>query len=82
MIRLDGKKALITGGSRGIGRATAILFAKAGAGVAINYVRREPAAIKVKEEIEGLGQECVTWQADIAQKKEVERMVENLRARR
>jgi 3-oxoacyl-[acyl-carrier protein] reductase len=78
MIRLDGKKALITGGSRGIGRATAVLFAKAGAGVAINYVRRKSAAIEVKKEIEGFGQECVIWQADIAQKKEVERMVENL----
>ena len=78
MIRLDGKKALITGGSRGIGRATAILFAQAGADVAVNYARRETAADEVKEEIERLGRECVTWRADIAQKKEVEEMIKSL----
>jgi 3-oxoacyl-[acyl-carrier protein] reductase len=81
MIRLDGKKALITGGSRGIGRATAVLFAQAGADVAVNYVRRETAAQEVKEEIEGLGRECVVWRADISQKKEVDEMVKRLHSR-
>lgn len=81
MIRLDGKKALITGGSRGIGRATAILFAQAGADLAVNYARRETAAKEVKKEIERLGRECVTWRADIAQKKEVEEMVKCLHDR-
>lgn len=81
MVRLDGKKALITGGSRGIGRATAILFARAGADVAVNYSRREAAAAEVKEEIEHLGRECVTWRADIARKNEVEEMVSSLHDR-
>ena len=81
MIRLDGKRALITGGSRGIGRATAILFARAGADVAVNYARRETAAAEVKEEIERRGRECLTWRADIAQKKEVEEMVKGLHDR-
>ena len=44
MIRLDGRKVLITGGSRGIGRATALLFARAGADVAISYVSNQKAA--------------------------------------
>ncbi len=78
MISLDGKKALITGGSRGIGRATAALFARAGAAVAVNYCRREAAAAGVKEEIERFGRESVTWQADIGQKNEVEKMVRSL----
>jgi NAD(P)-dependent dehydrogenase (short-subunit alcohol dehydrogenase family) len=81
MIRLDGKKALITGGSRGIGRATAILFARAGADVAVNFARRETAAKEVKEKIERLGRECVMWKANIAQKKEVDEMVRSLHDR-
>jgi 3-oxoacyl-[acyl-carrier protein] reductase len=79
MIRLDGKKALITGGSRGIGRATAILFAQAGADVAVNYSRREKAAEEVKEKIGRLGKECVLCKADVSRKKEVEKIVKDLR---
>ena len=75
MISLEGKTALITGGSRGIGRATAILFAQAGADVAINYLDRENAALEVKEKVENLGRECLTLKADISQKDQVERLV-------
>jgi len=58
MINLDGKKALITGGSRGIRRATAILFARAGADVAINFLSHEQAALEVKQEVNELGRCC------------------------
>jgi len=75
MISLEGKTALITGGSRGIGRATAILFAQTGADVAINYLDRENAALEVKEKVENLGRECLTLKADISQKDQVERLV-------
>jgi len=78
MIRLDGKKVLITGGSRGIGRATALLFARAGADVAITYVRNASAAASLAEEVTELGQECVTMRLDVRQRKEVERLVWDL----
>lgn len=78
MISLDGKKALITGGSRGIGRATAILFARAGADVAINFLNREKAAFEVQEEVRKLGRECLVMKADISRKDQAEGMVDAL----
>jgi len=78
MIHLEGKKALITGGSRGIGRASAILFAKAGADVAINYIRQSQAAQEVQEQITDLGKECVVLKADISMEEEVANMVKSL----
>jgi len=78
MISLKGKKALITGGSRGIGRATAILFARAGADVAINFLDKKQAALEVKDKIDKLGRDCLTLKADISQKDQVERLVGTL----
>lgn len=78
MIKLDGKKALITGGSRGIGRATALLLAEAGADVAINYVRHEKAAAEVKFKIESYGRQCLAIKADISQEEEAKRLVEEV----
>ncbi len=78
MISLEGKKALITGGSRGIGRATAFLFARAGADVAINFRHNEQAAFKVREKIGKLGRECLAIKADISQKNQVESLVQTL----
>lgn len=76
MIELRGKTALITGGSRGIGRATAILFAQAGADVAVNYASREAAAKEVKREVESRGRKCLLLKADISRQEEAVRMVE------
>ncbi len=78
MIDLSGKKALITGGSRGIGRATAILFAKAGADVAITFQRREKAALEVKDAVESLGRRCLAEKVEISNEAEVKRVVENI----
>ncbi|NIM58722.1 MAG: glucose 1-dehydrogenase [Candidatus Aminicenantes bacterium] len=78
MIYLDGRKALVTGGSRGIGRATAILFAKAGCDVAINYIKQKEAAEKVKEEIGKTGRECLVFKADISQKNDINSMVKEI----
>ena len=76
MIDLTGKKALVTGGSRGIGRATAVLFAKAGACVAITYQRREEAALEVKKAVEALGRKCLLEKVEISNQAEVKRAVD------
>jgi 3-oxoacyl-[acyl-carrier protein] reductase len=78
MIDLTGKKALITGGSRGIGRATAILLAKAGADVAITYQLQEKTALEVKAAVEALGRRCLAVRAEISAETEVRRAVEEI----
>ncbi len=71
MISLEGRKTLITGGSRGIGRATALLFARAGSDVAFTYGRREDAALEVKRGIENEGRAALALKCDIADEAEV-----------
>ncbi len=78
MFELSGKKALITGGSRGIGRATAILLAQAGVDVAINYVRNDAAAAEVKKMIEEFGRRALTIKADISHEEETRELVEKV----
>lgn len=63
---LSGKVALITGGSRGIGRAIALALAKGGADILLNYSRSDKQADEVKREIEKLGRKCVTVRADVS----------------
>ena len=55
MFRLDGKVALVTGGSRGIGRAISLLLAKQGAHVVIHYAGNEAAARETLEQVQGTG---------------------------
>ena len=74
-MQLQGKVALVTGASRGIGRAIAVGLAAEGAQVAINYVSRPDAALAVQEAIAALGREGLPVQADVAVAAEVERMV-------
>ncbi|MFN8641923.1 MAG: glucose 1-dehydrogenase [Candidatus Binatia bacterium] len=75
MARLDGRKALVTGGSRGIGRGIAVELAREGADVAVNYRRDEDAARETVTAIERLGRRAVAVQADVAEWPAVERMV-------
>ena len=63
-MRLAGKKALVTGAARGIGRGCAVELARAGADVAINDLERTPAAEAVLEEIRALGREAVLVEGD------------------
>jgi 3-oxoacyl-[acyl-carrier protein] reductase len=76
MEELTGKVALVTGASRGIGRAIAIALAEAGADVAVNYKARESEAIKVCAQIESSGRRSVAVRGDVSVAAEVSRSVE------
>lgn len=62
---VSGKVAIVTGGSRGIGRAISLALAEGGADILLNYARNDKAADKVKKEIEKMGRKCVTIRADV-----------------
>ena len=73
---LDGKCALVTGASRGIGRAVALKLASEGAKVALNFAGNEAAADAVKQEIEAAGGEAILVKADVANEAAVQDMVQ------
>lgn len=73
-IDLTGRIALVTGGSRGIGRETGLLLAQAGAHVIINYNRSVEEAEKIREEIIRQEGKAEIFQADIAKPEEVEKL--------
>lgn len=77
---LAGKKALVTGASRGIGRAIAHAFAAAGADVAIGYRREADAAASLAREIESLGRRAAAFAADVRDADAVKAMVEGAHA--
>ena len=74
-MKLKGKVALVTGASRGIGRAIAISLAKEGAYVAVNYASNAKAAQEVVKIIQDAGSDAMAFQADIADISAVEKMV-------
>jgi 3-oxoacyl-[acyl-carrier protein] reductase len=78
---LEGRVALVTGGSRGIGRATAERLAADGAVVAVNYARHEPAARDTVEAIEAGGGSAVAVRADVSKVPEIERLFDEVEAR-
>ncbi len=69
---LAGKVAVVTGGSRGIGRAICLHLAQMGAKVVINYVSRPEAAEETKAQVESLGGECMLVKFDVANTSEVQ----------
>lgn len=74
-MNLSGKIALVTGGTRGIGAATAIALAKSGADVSIAARRLDDEATRVRDAIQSLGRRCALLQADFAQASDVARCV-------
>jgi 3-oxoacyl-[acyl-carrier protein] reductase len=72
---LEGKTALITGGSRGIGRELANTFAQAGANIIINYQNNSEAAEKTKGQVEENGCQALIVKADVSQNDQVKEMV-------
>lgn len=75
---LEGKKALVTGASRGIGRAIAIALAEAGADVAINYSGSEAAAAETAQAVEALGRSAIVIKANVGKADEFEAMVKEV----
>lgn len=76
---LEGKFAVVTGGSRGIGRGIALKLAEKGATVAVNYVVNETAAKRTLAEIKNLGADGFIAQADVSKPDAVLAMVERVR---
>jgi 3-oxoacyl-[acyl-carrier protein] reductase len=78
MITLEGRAALVTGGNRGIGRAVALMFARAGADVAITYRSRSGDADAVVREIRGLGRRGLASGGDLADPEVVGRIFDEV----
>ena len=74
MGQFEGKVALITGASRGIGRGCALALAEQGADVVVNYRTHPDEALEVAALIEGMGRRALVWQADVANRDAVEAM--------
>jgi 3-oxoacyl-[acyl-carrier protein] reductase len=77
---LEGRTALVTGGSRGIGRAVALALAQVGASVAVNYLSRMAEADEVAGEIRRAGRPALAIQADVRRTDDVKRLVETVTA--
>ncbi|EST13095.1 3-oxoacyl-[acyl-carrier-protein] reductase [Sporolactobacillus laevolacticus] len=72
---LQGKVALVTGASRGIGRAIAIALAKQGASIIVNYSGNKARAEETAADIRAAGAEALVWQSDISDEQSVQDMV-------
>ena len=75
MAELDGKVALVTGGTRGLGRATAMGLARMGARLALNYRRDEASATKTLEEVAAIASGSILTKADLEDDAQVREMV-------
>jgi NAD(P)-dependent dehydrogenase (short-subunit alcohol dehydrogenase family) len=73
--KLAGKVALITGGDSGIGRATAVLFAREGADIVINYLSEDKDAAETARAVEAEGRACLLVRGDIGSRKFCEQLV-------
>ena len=77
-LTLEGKSCLVTGGTRGIGKAIVMLFAELGADVALTYARSADAAEAIKKEIEGLGRKAMVFQADASDTAQAQQVIDEI----
>jgi len=75
MINITNRVALVTGGSRGIGRATALKLAQSGADIVLNYVTSRGAALATARAIKAMGRRVWIIKADVSQEDDVDEMV-------
>jgi len=75
-VRLKEKVALVTGSSRGVGRAIALAYAKEGASIVVNYTSNQKAAEEVVEAIKKMGGRAFSFKADVAKAAEAEALVQ------
>ena len=78
MFHLEGKVALITGSSRGIGKAIALLLAENGVHIIVNYVRHRAEAEKTAKLVEARGAKCLVVKANVANDDDVLSMFEKI----
>ena len=74
-MKLKNKIAIITGSSKGIGKSTALLFAKEGAKIVVNYFSSEKEAFSVVDEIKKIGSEAIAIKCDVSKEGEVKEMI-------
>ena len=74
----SGKVALVTGGGRGIGRATALALARGGANILVNYLENKKRADEVVDKIQAMGRKAVAVQANVGDQSEVTGMFQQL----
>ncbi|MEK7710512.1 MAG: 3-oxoacyl-[acyl-carrier-protein] reductase [Planctomycetota bacterium] len=79
-MELQGKVSLVSGSSRGIGRAIAFVLAEAGSDIIVNYFSNQAAADEVVEKIQKLGRRALAIKADVSNRKQVGEMVEQAQA--
>lgn len=77
-MRLEGKTAIVTGGSRGIGKAIALNLAERGANVVVNYTSSPDKAALVVEEIKTMGREALAIKADVSNSEDVNNLIKEV----
>lgn len=76
LLRLEDQVAIVTGGSRGIGKAVVELFAKLGAHAVVNYASDAAAAKAVVETVKGNGQQAIAFKADVSKSADAHRLIQ------